>query len=147
MTPLKQRFKHDPTNGVWGDCQRAAVASIFDLALNDVPDFGDGGPSSEEFRRRIDAFMERYGLVAVSVPYNCTLEQLLEATALQANNVYFLLGGTSRTGVNQTVVGYNGKIIHDPSLTDAGITGPCDDGYYWIEYFVARHPSALRLAS
>ena len=23
---------------------------------------------------------------------------------------------------------------HDPSLDDSGIVGPCDDGFYWVQY-------------
>ncbi len=29
MRPQKQLFKHDPANGVYGDCHRAAIATIF----------------------------------------------------------------------------------------------------------------------
>ena len=55
---------------------------------------------------------------------------------MSANNpdVYWLLTATSRTGVHHVVVCRNGEIAHDPSQTDAGIVGPCDDGYWWVEF-------------
>lgn len=28
MIPFKQIFHHDPANGVWGDCQRAALTKL-----------------------------------------------------------------------------------------------------------------------
>lgn len=63
MTPVKQRYKHDPENGVWGDCHRAAVASVLDLALDDVPHFADGGAGGEEFERRVREYLLSRGLV------------------------------------------------------------------------------------
>ena len=53
-------------------------------------------------------------------------------------DVPFLLGGFSKTGVNHTVVCQFGKIVCDPSLTDAGIVkGMQPDGVYWATYIVA----------
>jgi hypothetical protein len=48
----------------------------------------------------------------------------------------YIFSGTSRTGVNHAVIGQGDQIIHDPSLTDAGIIGPCDDGMFCIEWIV-----------
>jgi hypothetical protein len=42
--------------------------------------------------------------------------------------------------VNHTVVCRGGRIEWDPSMDDAGIVGPCDDGFYWVTWLI---PAAL----
>lgn len=39
MTPVTQEFRHDPKNFIWGDCHRAALATILDLPISKVPHF------------------------------------------------------------------------------------------------------------
>ncbi len=41
MIPLMQRNHHDPANGIYGDCHRAAIASLLELPMDDVPHFCD----------------------------------------------------------------------------------------------------------
>jgi hypothetical protein len=50
--------------------------------------------------------------------------------------VFYLLGGQSRTDCGHSVVCLDDAIIWDPSLTDAGIVGPMEDGYYWITVLI-----------
>jgi hypothetical protein len=136
MTPLKQRNRHRPTEGIWGDCHRAAIASVLDLPLDAVPHFGDGGPDGVEFQRREDEFLRSVGLVAVRIIYPGDDRELV-FRALKGMNpgIYYLFGGRSATGVDHTVVGIDDGIVHDPSLNDSGIVGPCDDGWYWVTFF------------
>ena len=52
MTPVKQQFLHDPPTS-YGDCHRAALASLLDLTIDDVPNFMHGlGPKDGERRSR-----------------------------------------------------------------------------------------------
>lgn len=135
MIPLKQRNRHRPAEGIWGDCHRAAIASVLELPLDDVPNFGEGGPNGEEFARRERDWLKGVGLVPIQVPFDAALDQVFRCVRAINPDVYFLLGGRSRTGVNHTVVGFNDAIVHDPSLDDAGIVGPCEDGYFWVTFF------------
>lgn len=141
MRPLKQRFKHDPENGVWGDCYRAAFASVLELDLDDVPHFSDGGPSaSMDTLERAEMWLRERGLRTISITFTGDLREVLMTVGrLNGDDLIYLLSGTSRTGVNHTVVCQGSKIAHDPSLTDAGIAGPCDDGLYWLTFFAPLH--------
>lgn len=133
---MKQKFKHDPANGVWGDCHRTAIAYCLGLQHDDVPHIGDGGPSSIEFERRENEYLKTRGLVPIRVPFaDGDIYGILNVGKVSSCGTYYLLGGMSRTGVNHTVVCLEDKIVCDPSLTDAGIIGPCDDGYYWLTFF------------
>jgi hypothetical protein len=136
MTPLKQRFRHDPANGVYGDCHRSATASVLDLPLEDVPHFNHDGPDNETFHQRWLAFLADRKLVPINIAFNgdAKLDELLDTVKNLNPGIYYLLGGTSRTGVGHTVVCLDGEIVHDPSLDDSGIVGPLD-GHWWVTFF------------
>ena len=100
-----------------------------------MPHFGDGGPTGDVFADRERDFLRTRGLVPINVMFDAPLDRVLECLEAMNPGVYYLLGGKSRTGVNHTVVGLSGRIVHDPSLSESGIVGPCEDGYYWVTWF------------
>ena len=134
MIPHKQRFRHDPDNGVWGDCWRTAIACLFDLEPGDVPHFGDGGPSGDEMGARVDAWLKEQGCHRVMLAFPAELDDVLRTVGYYNPNAWYLLTGRSRTGVDHVVICRNNKIEHDPSLDDAGIVGPGTDDVYWVEF-------------
>lgn len=143
MKPQKQLIDHAPAEGRYGDCYRTAIAVVLDLEAKDVPHFMDGttgkGPAPEA-NRAVEAWLNERGLHAINIlfPAELSPEQIAQ-TVKNCNGetpgLVFLLSGTSRTGVNHVVVCADGEIACDPSKVDAGIVGPCDDGYYWITFF------------
>ncbi|WP_414461778.1 hypothetical protein [Hyphomicrobium sp. DY-1] len=140
MTPVKQRNKHDPENGIYGDCHRAAIATVLDLDIDAVPHFADGDPGDLIFATREQEFLRAHGLFPIAFPFNVvegqSLDEILDMIGrLNGDDFVYLLGGKSRTGVNHTVVCQGGRIAHDPSPRDAGIVAPCDDGFYWLTFF------------
>jgi hypothetical protein len=137
MRPTKQKFKHDPANGVWGDCERAAWATLLNLDLDSVPHFFEGGCSSEEAIKRTRAFEKTIKLYHISIPFHgCLgLKAILAGIARNNPEAEYLLCGQSRNKVDHTVVCRGGEIIHDPALDNSGIEGPCADGFYWIKAF------------
>lgn len=138
MTPQKQRFRHRPEQGEYGDCHRTALACLLDLDRDSVPNFGEHYDDTRAFLDAVDAFLSEHDLAGVDVVFNSPLEAVLTHQSTVNPRAYYLLDGTSRTGVNHTVVGCGGEIVWDPSLDDAGIVGPCDDGYFWLTYLVPR---------
>lgn len=137
MIPLKQRNLHRPDEGVFGDCHRAAVASILELPLDDVPHFMDGNPDSAEFNRRESAFLKSRGLVRVMVAFQATMDDVLRTMCVWNPGTHYILGGRSRNDTDHSVVACDGKIVHDPALDNSGVVGPMSDGYYWVTYFGA----------
>lgn len=136
MKPVKQRNRHDPENGIWGDCHRAAVASLLEMEIDDVPHFCDKGISAEDFNRFEREWFLSRGLFPIYCPYPAEnkLSDILNAIEAISPGIIFLLGGESQNGCNHTVVAGRGRILHDPSQDDSGIIGPCNDGFYWITY-------------
>jgi hypothetical protein len=123
---------------VWGDCERAAWATVLDLDIEQVPHFFDGGCSTEEAVRREREFEATLGLYHVALPFvsDNGLDAVLASVNHNNPKVEYLLCGTSKTGCNHTVVCRGNAIVHDPSLNNSGIIGPADDGFYWITLFV-----------
>ena len=139
MLKHKQKFKHDPENNIWGDCGRTAIACMLDIEVDDVPHFGAGGPSNEEFaRQQNDWLQSEHCLRMITVVYasdGLTLDALLEHIEEQNPGLMFFLIGTSRNGVCHVVICSGGRIVHDPSPEDSGIVGP-HDGFYLVEVLV-----------
>lgn len=138
---VKGEFKHSPSLGIYGDCHRAAIASALNLPLSEVPHFLADNCGVEEFCKRERDFLATLGIVTATVPFTLpsdgafTLQDLIKSFAFHAGGAYLLLGGTSVTGVNHTVVICPDATIWNPTIGDPEIVGPCDDGFYWITFF------------
>lgn len=136
----RQMINHDPENGQWGDCFRTALACVLDMEVLDVPHFCDGDPDTETFSKLLNGWLSSRGIAMFDVPYDSSLDDLLRVQSVLNANVYYLLSGESRRGVNHTVVCRGGEIVHDPA-GDSGIIGPCidretpehDRKFYWVQ--------------
>lgn len=136
-----QMFRHDPDNGVYGDCWRATVACLLRLPVEDVPHVCDG-PDDGKASERMRAFLESQGCALIQVPFNgdMSLQQILEYVGAMSvsGGLHWCLMGTSQTGCNHVVICKGAEIIHDPSITQSGIVGPASDGLWWVEWVVQR---------
>lgn len=146
----KQRFRHDPENGVYGDCYRTVLACLFGLEPEQVPHFmrdSNGVRGYDEAREWLAA----RGYSEVTVPVFGDIEnlpQILEnMRAFNDDGTFYLLSGISRTGCGHVVVCQYDEIVHDPSLTDAGIVAPFEDGTFRISFIAALRgaPACARI--
>jgi hypothetical protein len=139
----KQLFRHAPEKGTYGDCYRTCIACLLGLTPAEVPHFFDGPLEGDVFRIRsayteMTRWLADRGFVRIAICHrDRPLNQVLGIQASSNHGVPFILCGTSTSGLNHAVIAVDGKIIHDPSLTDAGIVGPCDDGNYRVTYLGA----------
>lgn len=138
MQKLKQQFRHKPDEGIFGDCHRTAIAVILGVDPLELP-HEHRKMDGDEFSAMYDQWLSDHGVQRISVPFpgeGLTVDQALAVPMNWNASLPCIFGGTSRTGVNHSVVVLGGKIFCDPSLTDAGIVGPCDDGHYWVDWLV-----------
>lgn len=138
MRPVYQTIKHDPANGAWGNCHQAAVASILERPLEEVMHFGEDGVDGVEFARREKEWLRSQGYEIIWIAFTCPLDDVLAYLKVLDSDLYWILGGKSRTGCGHSVVGYKGEIVHDPSPKKSGIVGPMDDGAYFISFIVRK---------
>jgi len=138
MIAQKQLFRHEPDKGIYGDCWRTAIACLLDLPPEDLPHVHGGITTDAE--HPVNDWLAERGLVLLATAFHGEdpMQTILDAVSACNKGVRFLFSGTSRTGCNHVVIAQDGKIIHDPSLTDAGIIGPCDDGYWWVNFIGRR---------
>lgn len=125
MTPVTQEHPyHDPGRGLHGDCYRAALASLLDLPLADVPHFLTY--PKEQRREVVREFLQPRGLIPVIVPGPVFMEAIVGSGI----DCYHLILGKSG-GCLHTCVGLNGSIVHDPSPpmpgVEWGLDGSLDD--------------------
>jgi len=137
MRKIDNLLKHDPDNGVWGDCHRVCFAMILGLEAEEVPHFYEEGPDpdfEEVQKERIKSFLRSRGLVEFHIGYSvsCHDDILYTIGAMTPDGAY-ILGGTSTRGCGHSVVCLGDKIFHDP--TGSGIVGPMKDGYFWVTIF------------
>ncbi len=111
------RFKtqtklHDAEKGIEGNCTQAAIATIMGLELDEVPDFNTlhkDKPHSGYFWGHIAKwFYSRGYIFQMSDPkysWPCL----------------YLASGPSPRGVSHIVVMEDGKLVHDPHPSRAGI--------------------------
>ena len=145
MIKQKQLYRHKPAEGMIGDCWRTCLACLLDLTPASVPHFVAlaGVENSEGSRKLSLEWLATKGLTMVEVPYNAALEDIQRMQGGLNPGVHYLLSGNSRTGVGHSVIGCGDSIAWDPSLDDAGIVGPMDDGHYWITWLVPLQLQAI----
>lgn len=134
-----QEFRHDPANGVHGDCQRAVIACLLDLELHDVPNFNEGGPDSLEFHDRLDDFLAQKGFGRFAVAFDGDLQTVTRhMMAFYTEGQPYMIAGKSPRGVNHVVIYMGADLYWDTHPDGGGIIGPCDDGMYWVEILTVR---------
>lgn len=140
MTPVKQTQLHDPPRS-YGDCHRAALASLLDLPIDGVPNLMHGLAQGEGeiFQARQKEFLDARGFVAVQLPIQADdLKTACNAANVWNPGLLFLLGGESASGCGHTVVADGTGIVHDPHPDDVGIVGPMEDGCFWVTYVLGK---------
>lgn len=120
MTPVDQDiFINDPQGRI-GNCLQAAVASILDRELNDVPHFC-GVPEGCNWYGGMIQWLHNEGYVFLDVRGKSNLFY---------HTGYVIACGESERGAMHAVVYENGELVHDPHPSKAGILEI--DHYYII---------------
>lgn len=132
MKPVDQVFRHDPANGIHGDCQRAVIASLLELPIEDVPHFAkDHYQDPDSYWTALQSFLGCHGYAYVTVkPGEAHFFGDLEG-------VYHEIAGQSPRDpqVMHAVVGLDGKIVHDPHPDKTGLAG---DPNSWQYSFIIK---------
>lgn len=132
----KQKFRHDPDNGVYGDCGRAVIASLLGLPLEAVP-HEHREMSGDEQHALQDDFLKAHGVTRIWIAFQAeTIAQAIDWASQWSNGMHFVLLGTSPRGTNHVVIGHEGEIVHDPHPDGGDLVGPSDNGFYYVEWLV-----------
>lgn len=136
MTPAQCRVTHDPERGLYGDCVRACIASILDIADPDtVPHFYHDGCDAETGIKRINAYLKPLGLIhfAVNFDGSATMDDVLSAIYPAATLMLYGNDG----GGDHVVVCQGGKVVHNPAWFPKRMVGAGSHGF-WTVAVLAR---------
>ncbi len=110
MIPVTQT-KFGPEEG---NCFSACVASILELGIEDVPHFC--AYSNKRWLREAEAWLrENYNLTLLSFASRGT------SGVYCIPAIHHILSGQSVRGLCHSVVGFRGKVVHDPHPSRKGI--------------------------
>lgn len=120
MKPIDQLYLHNALTGVIGDCERSVIASLLELPIEKVPHFGEGDVDEHTFHLRINTFLRQFNMGMVNVP----LEAIAMFNAVGMVGIHHEISGPSPRyimGYDHAVVGFDGKIVHDPHPSREGV--------------------------
>lgn len=131
MIPVFCKVKHEPEYGNYGDCYRACIASILELAVDDVPHFFHDNAPSDVASDRCLAWLHERKLTRFRAVYEggAPIEEMLEHMGVFNPSVHYILYGTTATAPH-VVVCQGAKIVHDPAWYRSPIIGPA--GALWM---------------
>ena len=154
MKQHKQMFRHDPENGVWGDCHRTALACILNLQPAQVPHYIGEHEAAKckgkefDWQAAQEVWLNRLGYTSVDIlfgngdttdPGLNGLQGLLGFMGQRNPRIYYLLGGTSPRGTNHTVVCLGGGLEWDPHPDGGFLVGPMDHGFYEVTFILPKN--------
>ena len=145
ISAKKQKYRHDPDNGVFGDCYRTALAYLLRVDRDEVPHHVTTMSADEwatAVQPKYDVYLSTLGLQELAVPVTDSgLDVILDWQKTRTKiPTEAMLTGESKTGCNHVVVVFDGRIVFDPAIDDSGIIGPCEDGFYWITWLIPAPP-------
>ncbi len=128
--------KHDPPNS-YGDCLRAAIASILDCdRIEDVPHFLRDG-DDERGQIELRAFLLERGLrpFYMAFPNTVALVDIFTMMAGVNTDVDYLLFCQCGGG-DHVVICRNGEVTHNPAWDNGSISGACSNGFWCVVVMV-----------
>lgn len=143
MRPLKQANRHDPANGLHGDCHRTCLAMMLDMERDAVPNYAEqAGEDWILFHQLFEDWLNTKGYATFNIAFAADFDDVMRTMRHMNPGTFYLLGGTSRNGTGHSVVCINNKILADPSLDNSGIVGPMSDGYFYITILIPANQKA-----
>ena len=109
MKPIMQTIFKPPL----GNCLQATIASVFELSLNDVPNFAEYFNFDDPDDRKWDDKFQEW--LASKGCYSLDLDATQGLDVIWKPRGYHLIGGPSPRGdYDHAIVGHNGEAVHDP---------------------------------
>ena len=128
MKPVDQTLFRPSAGRAAGNCWQAAVASLFELELAQVPNFMDGDyePDSTEPFERYVAWCRSFGFTVVTCD-----QPVFDALGIGT-------GKSPRGDFLHAVVTLGTEVVHDPHPSRAGVVG-----LLTVDYFMPLNPASL----
>lgn len=133
MQYYKQLVKHSDNEN--GDCFRTCIANMLDMHPEHVPHFFAACVSDPW--KYVTDWMKQHGRQMIFVPFHApdamTVRSIMPHVA---PDVYYMLMGEDKSGMNHAVVCINSNVEFDPSWTDVGVHRPLETGEFFVGMFI-----------
>lgn len=117
MNPVNQTILHEPSDGRYGNCMQAVVASALELSIDAVPHFlHDNTQDGALFNRRINEFLRPFNLAYLSFPQ---FKAAFDSFGIRG--LVHEISGPGARGVEHACVAIDGEITHDPHPSRNGL--------------------------
>lgn len=142
MTPYLQICEHDPDNGQIGDCWRTAIGCLLNMPPEEVPHFCQGNwQNAAAVEKLTREWLNGKGYSFIEVPYDDSVESVLEMCAQMYPDIYYIISGKIDKGPDHATIGLGGEIVWDPGCPMDGtphstINQRCSDGYVWLMFLI-----------
>jgi hypothetical protein len=104
------------TGAPWGNCVRAAWASLLCVPLDSIPDFDPGHLEGKNQLEEERKWMRGLGYDLIVVP-----AKRADPPTSIPDHVFHLMSGLSERGYGHRVVGRGGKLVWDPHPSHTGL--------------------------
>jgi hypothetical protein len=138
---MQEITDHDPDSGIYGDCFRAALATILDLPIHSVPHYMQiHHPDIDLALREYGKFLAGLGYMIVVMPGRVFMD-LIRDTGMDCYHL-IIANSAELNGqvVGHALVGLNGRIVHNPIPGGEEVKGTVDDWQIgvFVKTFVAK---------
>jgi len=114
-------------DGAQGNCFSACLASLFELPLDEVPNFWiTGGAGDDEWWGAVRDWLKPRGFGIMTL-------KLSSETHLELFEGLLIVSGQSRPGRYHATIWKDGVLVHDPSSHKPGITAENVDMLYPLD--------------
>lgn len=115
--------------GEEGNCLAACIASILELPIEEVPDANELHKNGMNWLIGLCNWLKQYNLWYMELKVD-EYRQPIGVRAFWLPPTYHLINGDSPRNVSagHSVVGYQGKIVHDPHPDKTGLTNITEYG-------------------
>lgn len=128
MKPVDQTILHEPSEGRYGNCMQAMVASVLEFPIEEVPHFlHDNTQDGALFNRRVNEFLRPFNLAYLAFP-ECS-------DAMHAFGIRGLVhevSGITQRGTEHACVALDGEITHDQHPSRDGLVSYDNYGVFIV---------------
>jgi hypothetical protein len=139
MIPVKQtKVVVKNSNGdmvVRGNCLAAAIASLLELPITEVPNFETlYGINNTYYYEVLCKWLRHLGYeITTDDRFKCFHgDENRNEFKEQLKDMYYLVSGKSTRGIQHICIYQNGKLVHDPHPTNEGLF--TEDFFEFIEF-------------
>jgi len=110
-----------------GNCFAACIASLLEIDLDSVPDFYLLFQAN--WFDKFNEWLHPLGFSAIIISHHAIHQEVG-----LPSDCYYLMGGMSPRGIMHSVIGLDGKMVHDPHPSGEGLVN-VDDYTFFVRTF------------